>query len=114
VPDIALVLNEGSSSLLGEVLTEVRTLQRELDPTIADSIDRARVTELMDEGLCWGKPLGGAGSGAAWLIVPNRVYLDVFRDRLRRLGGRSWELQIAHRGSHTVLPCAESERTPLA
>jgi D-glycero-alpha-D-manno-heptose-7-phosphate kinase len=112
--DLALVLADGSSSLLGEVLTDVRALQRELDPAIAESIDRARVMELMNEGLCWGKPLGGAGPGAAWLIVPNRAYLDVFRDRLRRLGGRWWDLHIAHRGSLAVFPSAESARAPAA
>jgi hypothetical protein len=90
-----VALSAGSADLVGELVTVVRRLQRELHDDIRDAIDGSPIMSLVKEEACWGKPVGGAGPGAAWLLVPNAMTAGDLAAALEERGVKSWPCRVA-------------------
>jgi len=95
-------LERGDLTAVGECLTTIRCLQSALDEAIRDAIDQSPVMRLLTATPAWGKPLGAAGPGAAWFVLPHPGHKCELRDKASLAGFQVWPVIVAERGARLV------------
>jgi D-glycero-alpha-D-manno-heptose-7-phosphate kinase len=88
--DVQAAFEQGSVATLGDAIDTVCELQACLHVAIRAAIDTSPVKKMIEDGLCWAKPLGGAGLGAAWVALPRHGKRAVLLDAVAGSSLRAW------------------------
>ena len=91
--------NHPSASSVANSVLEVLEQQRRLHPEIDNSITQSPLWPLIRKGHCVAKPVGGAGKGSAWLILPP-IAADV-RAVLREDHWRVMDIDVSPGGARS-------------